>query len=164
MAGKFLCSILDFFSRSLPHPRRDAANGLASLVPLNPEASKQHWLRDCNLHCGGTGGPYVCQPSAVNLSNWIPRVLSNRLSPALHVVIRSVWPIFVACIMTHILVSWISEPSWDVYPVRALVDTAIGFRLLTEEGAISELRNTVVDVVWKPGEPPAPAKLLDFGM
>ncbi|XP_064454587.1 uncharacterized protein LOC135365733 [Ornithodoros turicata] len=65
--------------------------------------------------------------------------------------------------MTHVLVQWTTERSWDVYPVRAIVDTALGLQLLNEEGAIGELRNEVIIVNWKAGEAPAPAKLLDFG-
>lgn len=66
-------------------------------------------------------------------------------------------------IMTHILVKWLSEETWDVYPVRAIVNPAVGLRLLSERGAILELRNTVVDVKWMAAEEPSPAKLIDFG-
>lgn len=65
--------------------------------------------------------------------------------------------------MSHVLVKWPSEASWDVYPVRSLAEVEIAFRLLSDENAICELRGTVVTVNWKLGEPPAPAELLDFG-
>ncbi|XP_077515803.1 uncharacterized protein LOC144125886 [Amblyomma americanum] len=42
--------------------------------------------------------------------------------------------------MTHILVKWISELKWDVYPVRSLTDVKIGMRLLMETNTISGLR------------------------
>ncbi|CAN7982138.1 unnamed protein product [Ixodes pacificus] len=65
--------------------------------------------------------------------------------------------------MSHVLVKWAGEETWDVYPVRAVVDTQIGFRLLSEESALTELRGRMVEINWKNGEPPALAELLDFG-
>ncbi|XP_064472592.1 uncharacterized protein LOC135387190 [Ornithodoros turicata] len=65
--------------------------------------------------------------------------------------------------MTHILVKWIDEEKWDVYPLSALVDPKVGLRLLTDSGAIEHMRGSVVDVYWKEGEEPSPAELLYFG-
>ncbi|KAG0426767.1 hypothetical protein HPB47_026140 [Ixodes persulcatus] len=65
--------------------------------------------------------------------------------------------------MSHVLVKWVGEETWDVYPLRAVVDTQIGFRLLIEENATAELRGRMVDINWENGEPPALAELLDFG-
>ncbi|KAH6919483.1 hypothetical protein HPB50_029529 [Hyalomma asiaticum] len=65
--------------------------------------------------------------------------------------------------MTHILVKWLHEESWDVYPIRALVDSKLGFRLMTEENAMREVRGSVVDIRWSKDSPPAEAELLDFG-
>lgn len=42
--------------------------------------------------------------------------------------------------MSHVLVKWVGEETWDVYLVRAVVDTQMGFRLLSKESAITELR------------------------
>ncbi|KAM7303314.1 uncharacterized protein ISCGN_013276 [Ixodes scapularis] len=65
--------------------------------------------------------------------------------------------------MTHILIKWVGEDKWDVYPVKALDNPAIGVQLMSEEGAIKKLRRQVVDVRWKVDEDPSPATLLDFG-
>ncbi|CAN8002664.1 unnamed protein product [Ixodes hexagonus] len=65
--------------------------------------------------------------------------------------------------MSHVLVKWQGEATWDVYPVRALTEVEIAYRLLSEENAIHELRGAVVNVNWETGEPPAPAELLDSG-
>ncbi|KAL1414093.1 hypothetical protein MTO96_007731 [Rhipicephalus appendiculatus] len=65
--------------------------------------------------------------------------------------------------MTHVLVKWLSEESWDVYPVRAIKTTNIALQLLSEDGIIKKLRGRLVVVDWAPSEQPAEAKLLDFG-
>ncbi|KAH8035379.1 hypothetical protein MRX96_032858 [Rhipicephalus microplus] len=65
--------------------------------------------------------------------------------------------------MTHVLVKWITEESWDVYPVRAIKTTTVAFRLLSETKSIRKLRGTVVLVDWDDSQQPAEAKLLDFG-
>ncbi|XP_077558797.1 uncharacterized protein LOC144174166 [Haemaphysalis longicornis] len=65
--------------------------------------------------------------------------------------------------MTHVLVKWPKEKAWDVYPVRALVDTSLGLQLLSDITAIKALRGRKVLVVWKEGEPAAEAQLLGFG-
>lgn len=65
--------------------------------------------------------------------------------------------------MSHILVKWVSSSLWDVYNVRAIADTNIGLRLLSDGNAIEKLRGSVVAVNWKEGEPTADAELLDFG-
>lgn len=67
------------------------------------------------------------------------------------------------CKMTHILIKWVGEDKWDVYPVKALDNPAIGVQLMSDEGAIKKLRRQVVDVRWKVDEDPSPATLLDFG-
>ncbi|KAH7978033.1 hypothetical protein HPB49_004296 [Dermacentor silvarum] len=66
--------------------------------------------------------------------------------------------------MSHILVKWVSSSLWDVYNVRAIADTNIGLRLLSDINAIEKLRGSVVAVNWKEGEPTADAELLDFGL
>ncbi|KAH8033007.1 hypothetical protein HPB51_004931 [Rhipicephalus microplus] len=65
--------------------------------------------------------------------------------------------------MSHILVKWVSSSLWDVYNVRAIVDTSVSLQLLMDANAIVNLRGTVVAVNWKEGEPAADAELLDFG-
>lgn len=65
--------------------------------------------------------------------------------------------------MSHILVKWVSSSQWDVYNVRAIVDTSVSLQLLMDANAIVNLRGTVVAVNWKEGEPAADAELLDFG-
>ncbi|KAK8766997.1 hypothetical protein V5799_006221 [Amblyomma americanum] len=65
--------------------------------------------------------------------------------------------------MSHILIKWVEEAKWDVYPIKSLADPAIGIRLLTEEGAIKQLKGSVVSVFWKEGEQPAKAELLYLG-
>ncbi|KAH7961426.1 hypothetical protein HPB52_008920 [Rhipicephalus sanguineus] len=52
---------------------------------------------------------------------------------------------------------------WDVYNVRAIVDTSVSLQLLMDANAIVNLRGTVVAVNWNEGEPAADAELLDFG-
>ncbi|KAL3246065.1 hypothetical protein MRX96_057937 [Rhipicephalus microplus] len=64
--------------------------------------------------------------------------------------------------MSHILVKWVSSSLWDVYNVRAIVDTSVSLQLLKDANAIVNLRGTVVAVNWKEGEPAADAELLDF--
>ncbi|XP_075732967.1 uncharacterized protein LOC119161495 isoform X2 [Rhipicephalus microplus] len=66
--------------------------------------------------------------------------------------------------MSHILVKWVSSSLWDVYNVRAIVDTSVSLQLLKDANAIVNLRGTVVAVNWKEGEPAADAELLDFGL
>ncbi|XP_077495504.1 uncharacterized protein LOC144106531 [Amblyomma americanum] len=44
-----------------------------------------------------------------------------------------------------------------------MVNTAVGFRLLTEPGAIDDVRGTIELFTWKDSEPPAPAEVLDIG-
>ncbi|KAH7981878.1 hypothetical protein HPB52_001439 [Rhipicephalus sanguineus] len=66
--------------------------------------------------------------------------------------------------MSHILVKWVSSSQWDVYNVRAIVDTSVSLQLLMDANAIVNLRGTVVAVNWKEGEPAADAELLDFGL
>ncbi|KAH7971600.1 hypothetical protein HPB52_000343 [Rhipicephalus sanguineus] len=63
----------------------------------------------------------------------------------------------------HVLVKWIDEESWDVYPIRDLADAAICFRLVTQENAIETLRGSMVAIKWNADSPPAEAQLLDFG-
>ncbi|XP_077561141.1 uncharacterized protein LOC144175944 [Haemaphysalis longicornis] len=65
--------------------------------------------------------------------------------------------------MTHVLVKWLTDDKWDVYPVRALVDPAVGIRVMTDDNALTELKGTVQDVSWKDGEQPARARILNFG-
>ncbi|XP_070384250.1 uncharacterized protein [Dermacentor albipictus] len=66
--------------------------------------------------------------------------------------------------MTHVLVKWLTEESWDVYSVRAIVDAQLGFRLLTEEGFIDQVRGSTVSIKWTDNSAPAEAQLLDFGV
>ncbi|KAL3186131.1 hypothetical protein MRX96_028254 [Rhipicephalus microplus] len=66
--------------------------------------------------------------------------------------------------MSHILVKWVSSSLWDVYNVRAIVDTSVSLQLLMDANANVNLRGTVVAVNWKEGEPAADAELLDFGL
>ncbi|KAH7977822.1 hypothetical protein HPB49_003697 [Dermacentor silvarum] len=63
--------------------------------------------------------------------------------------------------MSHILIKWVAEEKWDVYPVRALADTNVGYRLVAQEGAIKKLRGSIQDVFWEEGQPAAPAILLN---
>lgn len=35
--------------------------------------------------------------------------------------------------MTYILIKWISEEKWDVYPVKALDNPAISMKLVSDE-------------------------------
>ncbi|KAM7296699.1 uncharacterized protein ISCGN_021856 [Ixodes scapularis] len=65
--------------------------------------------------------------------------------------------------MSHILVRWLSEEKWDVYPTRVLVDTELGLRLMAEPSAIKDLRGSVVLVRWSAEEPPAEAMLIEAG-
>lgn len=63
---------------------------------------------------------------------------------------------------THVLVKWLSNDKWDVYPARALVDPAIGLRVMTEDSSLKDLKGTIQDMSWK-GERPARARILHFG-
>ncbi|XP_049516537.1 uncharacterized protein LOC125942421 [Dermacentor silvarum] len=65
--------------------------------------------------------------------------------------------------MSHILVKWVEDEKWDVYPVSALADADVAFRLISQQGCIKRLRGTVHRVSWKEGAPPALAELLAFG-
>ncbi|XP_077551565.1 uncharacterized protein LOC144165325 [Haemaphysalis longicornis] len=65
--------------------------------------------------------------------------------------------------MTHILVQWVTEQKYDLYPLRRLTDAVIGYRLFQQEKCIDEYRGTIVTVKWNVHEEPAPATLLDVG-
>lgn len=65
--------------------------------------------------------------------------------------------------MTHILVKWVTERKYDVYPLRCLTDAVIGYRLSQQDKCIEEYRGTIVTVKWNVHEEPAPATLLDVG-
>ncbi|KAH6923089.1 hypothetical protein HPB50_021419 [Hyalomma asiaticum] len=65
--------------------------------------------------------------------------------------------------MSHVLLKWTEEEKWDVYPVRAVVDVAVRYRLLTEDAAIEDLRGAMLMFQWKKNERAAPAELLDTG-
>ncbi|XP_077494116.1 uncharacterized protein LOC144104803 [Amblyomma americanum] len=63
----------------------------------------------------------------------------------------------------HILVEWLTEDSWNVLHIRALVDVSVGMRVMKDTNAIKDCRNSDVAVSSKDGELPALAKLLDCG-
>ncbi|KAL3171915.1 hypothetical protein MRX96_013494 [Rhipicephalus microplus] len=65
--------------------------------------------------------------------------------------------------MTFVLVKWVSESKWDVYPVSCIEDAAIGYRLYTDRKSIGDLRGTIVNVRWDQNKDPEPATLLDLG-
>ncbi|XP_049512730.1 uncharacterized protein LOC125940508 [Dermacentor silvarum] len=66
--------------------------------------------------------------------------------------------------MKHVLVKWESEDTWDVYPVKRIADIAIGMELLRDPAsALQKFWDVVVDIVWQPGKPPAPARILAVG-
>ncbi|KAL1457328.1 hypothetical protein MTO96_043520, partial [Rhipicephalus appendiculatus] len=65
--------------------------------------------------------------------------------------------------MTHVLVKWPSVDKWDVYPLKALADPAVGLRLMSEAGSFDELRGSVQNIYWQEGHKPAPAELLQIG-
>ncbi|KAH7931546.1 hypothetical protein HPB49_026496 [Dermacentor silvarum] len=68
------------------------------------------------------------------------------------------------CNMKHVLVKWETEDTWDVYPVKSIADVAIGMELLRDPAsALQKFRDVVVDIVWQPGKPPAPARILAVG-
>ncbi|KAH7932620.1 hypothetical protein HPB49_000096 [Dermacentor silvarum] len=63
--------------------------------------------------------------------------------------------------MKHVLVKWETEDTWDVYPVKRIADIAIGMELLRDPAiTLQKFRDVVVDIVWQPGKPPAPARIL----
>lgn len=64
---------------------------------------------------------------------------------------------------THVLVKWTLEEKWDVYPIRYMVDTKVGYRLLAKPSAIHDLRGSVFFFKWSDVHQPAPAELLDAG-
>ncbi|KAH6924777.1 hypothetical protein HPB50_024301 [Hyalomma asiaticum] len=64
--------------------------------------------------------------------------------------------------MSHILVKWVEDEKWDVYPVSALADADVAFRLISQQGCTKQLRGTIHRVSWKEGAPPALAELLAF--
>ncbi|KAH7961732.1 hypothetical protein HPB52_011606 [Rhipicephalus sanguineus] len=61
----------------------------------------------------------------------------------------------------HVLVKWIAEDKWDVYPLKSVVDAAIGMSLLEDTATtLDRLKDTAVEILWQAGEPTAPAKIL----
>ncbi|KAL1434679.1 hypothetical protein MTO96_011454 [Rhipicephalus appendiculatus] len=63
--------------------------------------------------------------------------------------------------MDHVLVQWVAEEKWDVYPLKNVVDAAIGYDLVEDTAAALErLKDTAVEVLCQPGEPTAPATIL----
>lgn len=65
--------------------------------------------------------------------------------------------------MTYVLIQWVSERKWDVYPISCIEDASVGYRLYTDKKCIGELRGTVVNVRWDKHKEPEPATLLDVG-
>lgn len=65
---------------------------------------------------------------------------------------------------THVLVKWTLEEKWDVYPIRYMLNTKVGFKLSTKPSAIDDLRGSVQLFKWSDDKPPAPAELLDAGL
>ncbi|KAH7943913.1 hypothetical protein HPB52_013015 [Rhipicephalus sanguineus] len=63
--------------------------------------------------------------------------------------------------MTYVLIQWVSERKWDVYPISCIEDASVGYRLYTDKKCIGELRGTVVNVRWDKHKEPEPATLLD---
>ncbi|KAL1479390.1 hypothetical protein MTO96_051873 [Rhipicephalus appendiculatus] len=65
--------------------------------------------------------------------------------------------------MTHILVKWVHDQIWDVYPIKVVLEPAVGLRLLNDSAYFKELHGTVLNVRWSDTEDPAPAELLSIG-
>lgn len=64
---------------------------------------------------------------------------------------------------THVLVKWTLDEQWDVYPIRFMLNTQVGYKLMTTPSAINDLRGSVQLFKWSVDKPPAPAELLDAG-
>ncbi|KAL1472813.1 hypothetical protein MTO96_039083, partial [Rhipicephalus appendiculatus] len=64
--------------------------------------------------------------------------------------------------MTHTLEKWVHDQKWDVYPIKSVLDPAVGLRLLSDSAYFNELRGTVLDVRWSDTDDPAPAELLNI--
>ncbi|XP_075534348.1 uncharacterized protein LOC142568172 [Dermacentor variabilis] len=66
--------------------------------------------------------------------------------------------------MDHVLVKWVAENKWDVYPIKNVADAAVGMSLLEEPAAaVERLQGSAVDIVWEEGKPAAPALVLAVG-
>ncbi|KAH7936326.1 hypothetical protein HPB52_021425 [Rhipicephalus sanguineus] len=42
--------------------------------------------------------------------------------------------------MTHVLVKWLNAEKWDVYPLKALPEPAVGVRLMSDAGSFKEFQ------------------------
>lgn len=93
---------------------------------------------------------------------WHSGAFLPALQCILHVVCLLV-RVTTCAVMTHILVQWVTEQKYDVYPLRCLTDAVIGYRLSQHEKYIEEYRGNIVSVKWDVNEEPARATLLDVG-
>lgn len=65
--------------------------------------------------------------------------------------------------MTHILVKWLKEPKWDVYPIRNLVDMELGLRLMDDPSLLDAMGGKVFQIRWSDDERPDDAFVIAVG-
>uniref|UniRef100_A0A131Y5L8 BEN domain-containing protein n=1 Tax=Ixodes ricinus TaxID=34613 RepID=A0A131Y5L8_IXORI len=65
--------------------------------------------------------------------------------------------------MTHILVKWCDEATWDVYPVRTLVPADIAAKLANDADYVGSLAGQKLLIKWNPTKEPAYAFVIAIG-
>lgn len=65
--------------------------------------------------------------------------------------------------MAHVLVKWVTQDKWDVYPIRCMTDTQTALRLTADATLLDSLEGKPFDIVWAPNEDPSPAYILGLG-
>ncbi|XP_064468453.1 uncharacterized protein LOC135379129 [Ornithodoros turicata] len=65
--------------------------------------------------------------------------------------------------MAYILVKWVAEETWDVYPIRNLVDVKTATQIARKPSSVTGFTGKVFDVKWRETEEPSPAYLVAAG-
>ncbi|CAN7987739.1 unnamed protein product [Ixodes pacificus] len=69
--------------------------------------------------------------------------------------------------MTHILVKWLKEPKWDVYPFRNLVDKELGLRVMDDPSLMDAMGGggggKVFQIRWSDDKRPDDAFVIAVG-
>ncbi|XP_064462245.1 uncharacterized protein LOC135372680 [Ornithodoros turicata] len=65
--------------------------------------------------------------------------------------------------MSHILVKWLTEEKWDVYPITRLLDQKVAASIARKPASVCGYTGKAFDVQWDPSEEPSPAFLVAAG-
>ncbi|XP_064468115.1 uncharacterized protein LOC135378884 [Ornithodoros turicata] len=65
--------------------------------------------------------------------------------------------------MSHILVKWMAEEAWDVYPITCVLDSKIAATIAKKPASVGGYTGKVFDILWDPSKEPSPAYLVAAG-